>query len=154
MEEEEQATAIPAPQKMDRKKSIVDEHKQTYKAALERAVSLNVPYAFSPSYGTFDSDRYETDSSSDAIALGSGEASGLSSEDPRTQSVNVTIQPNDDSEDHNGNMSGFKNRADASYHHRGNGLSNKAPTRTNWDEVIDSLFTRTKSGKLVIHEGR
>ncbi|KAK1290102.1 hypothetical protein QJS10_CPB18g01581 [Acorus calamus] len=46
---------IPAKQKMERQETIAREHKEEYRAALRRAVSLAVPHAYSPSpYGTFD----------------------------------------------------------------------------------------------------
>ncbi|PPR93196.1 hypothetical protein GOBAR_AA27463 [Gossypium barbadense] len=47
---------IPAKQRMERQETLTKEHKQEYKAALQRAVSLSVPHAYSPpsEYGTFD----------------------------------------------------------------------------------------------------
>lgn len=46
---------IPPKQRMERQETIVKDHTEEYKAALQRAVTLAVPHAFSPSpYGTFD----------------------------------------------------------------------------------------------------
>lgn len=46
---------IPETQRMERQQSLAKEHSEEYKAALRRAVTLEVPHAFSPSeYGTFD----------------------------------------------------------------------------------------------------
>lgn len=46
---------IPAKQRMERQETLAREHTQEYKAALQRAVTLAVPHAYSPSqYGTFD----------------------------------------------------------------------------------------------------
>lgn len=45
---------IPAQQRMVRQASLAKEHMQEHKAALQRAVALDVPQAYSPSsYGTF-----------------------------------------------------------------------------------------------------
>ena len=45
---------IPAKQKMERQQSLAREHVEEYKAALQRAVALDIPQAYSPSsYGTF-----------------------------------------------------------------------------------------------------
>lgn len=45
---------IPVQQKMERQASLAKEHMEEHKAALQRAVALDVPQAYSPSaYGTF-----------------------------------------------------------------------------------------------------
>lgn len=45
---------IPAIQRMERQESLAREHSVEYKAALERAVALDIPLSLSPSnYGTF-----------------------------------------------------------------------------------------------------
>lgn len=45
---------IPEQQRMDRRDSLAKEHMEEHKAALQRAVALDVPQAYSPSaYGTF-----------------------------------------------------------------------------------------------------
>ncbi|WCJ36667.1 alpha/beta-Hydrolases superfamily protein [Euphorbia peplus] len=55
MLEKEHTMEIPAKQKMERQQTLVKEHTEEYKAALQRAVTLSVPHAFLPSpYGTFD----------------------------------------------------------------------------------------------------
>ncbi|PHT53179.1 hypothetical protein CQW23_07641 [Capsicum baccatum] len=55
MQERDHVMEIPAKQKMERQQTLTREHNEEHKAALERAVTLAVPHAFSPSdYGTFD----------------------------------------------------------------------------------------------------
>ncbi|KAL0425991.1 UNVERIFIED_CONTAM: hypothetical protein Sradi_1133900 [Sesamum radiatum] len=44
---------IPPAQRMERQASLVKEHMEEHRAAIERAVALDVPHAYSPSYGTF-----------------------------------------------------------------------------------------------------
>nr|GMD62347.1 putative lipase/calmodulin-binding heat-shock protein [Ipomoea batatas] len=54
MLERDQSMDIPAQQRMVRKASLAKEHMQEHQAALQRAVALDVPRAYSPSsYGTF-----------------------------------------------------------------------------------------------------
>ncbi|KAM7276934.1 hypothetical protein ACFE04_018800 [Oxalis oulophora] len=54
MLEKDRNMNIPVKQRMERQKSVVEEHSEEYKAALERVVALEIPQAFSPSsYGTF-----------------------------------------------------------------------------------------------------
>lgn len=61
MQEKDQTLEIPAKQRMERQESLAKEHSKEYRAALRRAVSLAVPYAFSPSqYGTFDEDSQQS----------------------------------------------------------------------------------------------
>lgn len=59
MIEKEDALAIPRLQRMERQATLKGEHREEHRAALERAVSLNVPRA--ASYGTFDSDKFNWD---------------------------------------------------------------------------------------------
>ncbi|KAB1204840.1 hypothetical protein CJ030_MR7G015327 [Morella rubra] len=55
MLEKDGSMEIPAKQRMERQETLAREHTQEYKAALQRAVTLAVPHAYSPSqYGTFD----------------------------------------------------------------------------------------------------
>ncbi|KAL4280530.1 hypothetical protein GQ457_03G013560 [Hibiscus cannabinus] len=55
MVEKDQMMEIPAKQRMERQETLAREHSEEHKAALRRAVTLSVPYAYSPSqYGTFD----------------------------------------------------------------------------------------------------
>ncbi|XP_021892194.1 uncharacterized protein LOC110810349 [Carica papaya] len=55
MLEKDRITEIPAKQRMERQETLAREHSQEHKAALQRAVTLAVPHAISPSqYGTFD----------------------------------------------------------------------------------------------------
>lgn len=53
MLEKERVMGIPPAQKMERQASIAKEHREEHRAALERAVALDIPHAHSPSYGTF-----------------------------------------------------------------------------------------------------
>lgn len=54
---------IPPQQRMERSSSLALEHSKEHKAALARAVSLDVPEAYSPSeYGTFQNVPGEEDS--------------------------------------------------------------------------------------------
>ena len=54
MLEKDKIMAIPTKQRMKRQESLAREHSQEYKAALQRAIALDIPQAFSPhTYGTF-----------------------------------------------------------------------------------------------------
>lgn len=53
MIKKERVMGIPPAQKMERQASIAKEHREEYRAALERAIALDIPHAHSPSYGTF-----------------------------------------------------------------------------------------------------
>ncbi|KAE9460095.1 hypothetical protein C3L33_07974, partial [Rhododendron williamsianum] len=65
MMETERIMEIPAQQRMERQVSLAREHSEEYKAALQRAVALDVPEAYSPSsYGTFDEINEEGDNCS------------------------------------------------------------------------------------------
>nr|GMC84707.1 putative lipase/calmodulin-binding heat-shock protein [Ipomoea batatas] len=57
MLEREHAMGIPTQQRMERQASLAKEHREEHKAALQRAVALDVPQAYSPSYGTFGEDE-------------------------------------------------------------------------------------------------
>lgn len=58
MLERERAMGIPTQQRMERQASVAKEHMEEHKAALQRAVALDVPQAYSPSpYGTFNEDE-------------------------------------------------------------------------------------------------
>lgn len=48
---------VPPTQRMQRQDSLA-KHMEEYRAAIERAVALDIPHAYSPSYGTFqESDK-------------------------------------------------------------------------------------------------
>ncbi|KAL2460692.1 alpha/beta-Hydrolases superfamily protein [Abeliophyllum distichum] len=52
--ESERSMDIPVAQRMERQASLAKEHNEEYRAAMERAIALDVPRAYSPSsYGTF-----------------------------------------------------------------------------------------------------
>ncbi|CAN0902791.1 hypothetical protein LINGRAHAP2_LOCUS22194 [Linum grandiflorum] len=54
MLEKDGATEIPTKQRMERQETVAREHREEYKAALQRAVTLEVPHSQFPSqYGTF-----------------------------------------------------------------------------------------------------
>eukprot|EP00249_Psilotum_nudum_P009453 c21944_g1_i1 orf=271-1680(+) len=79
MMDTESAMEIPVPQKMVRQETLKEEQMVEHKAALERAVSLRVPHAFSPSYGTFESNSFETDDEEKSMLLSEeGEVSAAS----------------------------------------------------------------------------
>ncbi|XP_073313794.1 uncharacterized protein [Primulina huaijiensis] len=66
MQEVEPIMGIPAAQKMDRQASLAKEHQEEHRAAIERAISLEVPQAYSASYGTFQEPELGENSSSNA----------------------------------------------------------------------------------------
>jgi hypothetical protein len=57
MMERDHSMEIPSKQRMERQETIAKDHSKDHKDALEKALSLNIPHAFSPSYGTFDKDE-------------------------------------------------------------------------------------------------
>ena len=60
MREKDHTNEIPPQQKMERQETLAREHSEEYKAALQTAVTLDVPHAYSPSeYGTFDEQEDE-----------------------------------------------------------------------------------------------
>ncbi|KAI8540378.1 hypothetical protein RHMOL_Rhmol09G0258900 [Rhododendron molle] len=68
MLENDSIVEIPVKQKMERQESLVKEHTEEYKAAMQRAVTLSVPHAYSPSqYGTLD--EHEEGEQSDKSSL-------------------------------------------------------------------------------------
>lgn len=75
MLERDKTMDIPVSQRMERQVSIVREHDEEYKAALQRAVDLDIPLAYPPTYGTFDEVEVEAQSS----GTSSEEAPSLSS---------------------------------------------------------------------------
>ncbi|XP_022724391.1 uncharacterized protein LOC111281068 [Durio zibethinus] len=55
MLEKDRIMESPAKQRMERQETLAREHSEEYKAAFQRAATLSVPRAYSPSsYGTFD----------------------------------------------------------------------------------------------------
>lgn len=71
MLEKDRNMEIPAKQKMERQESLAREHSEEYKAAIQRAVALDIPHAYPSSpYGTFcemeegDNERLSGESSS------------------------------------------------------------------------------------------
>uniref|UniRef100_A0A5B6YMQ2 Alpha/beta-Hydrolases superfamily protein n=1 Tax=Davidia involucrata TaxID=16924 RepID=A0A5B6YMQ2_DAVIN len=64
MLEKDRTMEIPARQMMERRESLAREHSEEYRAALQRAIALDVPLALSPpSYGTFNEIEEGEDSS-------------------------------------------------------------------------------------------
>lgn len=77
MQERDHVMEIPAKQKMERQQTLTREHNAEHKAALQRAVTLAVPHAFSPShYGTFDE---QEEDQSDTSVWGSSPGSSTRS---------------------------------------------------------------------------
>ncbi|KAK7292670.1 hypothetical protein RJT34_15521 [Clitoria ternatea] len=86
MRERDEHMEIPAEQRMERHESLAREHSEEYHAALQRAVALDIPQAYSPSsYGTF----HEMDVGEDS-GTSSTKDSSLSNE-KRTQSWNAFV---------------------------------------------------------------
>ncbi|KAL2920693.1 Feruloyl esterase A [Bienertia sinuspersici] len=77
MHEQDDAMEIPVKQKMERQQTLVREHNQEHKAALQRAVTLSVPHAFVPTqYGTFDELDDDTELSDGSVeVMPTGESS-------------------------------------------------------------------------------
>ncbi|XP_004510790.1 uncharacterized protein [Cicer arietinum] len=87
MLEKDQHTKIPPEQKMVRQESLAREHSEEYRAALQRAVALDIPRAYSPSsYGTFHEIDVEEDSEKS-----SGKGSSLSHK-KRSESWNEFVE--------------------------------------------------------------
>lgn len=103
MQEKDHALAIPAKQRMERQKTLVNEHREEHNAALRRAVSLAVPHAFPPpQYGTFDG--------------------------------------KEDDDDESKNSTGDSSR----------GSSTRSKSKESWDQVIERLFERDDSGRMML----
>lgn len=86
MLEKDRHMEIPAAQKMVRQESLAREHSEEYRAALRRAVALDIPQAYSPSsYGTF----HEIDAEEDS-GRSSGKDSSLS-HNKRSESWNEFV---------------------------------------------------------------
>lgn len=87
MRDKDQHMEIPAEQRMERHETIAREHSEEYHAALQRAVALDIPQAYSPStYGTF----HEIDVGEDP-GRSSDQGSSLSHKKKRTQSWNEFV---------------------------------------------------------------
>ncbi|KAL5981479.1 hypothetical protein ACLOJK_015541 [Asimina triloba] len=54
MMEKEKIMEIPPKQRMEQHEMLLKEHRKEHNAALYRAVALDVPHTYSPSYGTFN----------------------------------------------------------------------------------------------------
>lgn len=86
MREKDRHMEIPAEQRMERQESLAREHSEEYRAALQRAVALDIPQAYSPSsYGTF----HEMDVGEDS-GRSSGQSSSLSDK-KRTENWNEFV---------------------------------------------------------------
>ncbi|KAL7203433.1 hypothetical protein ACSBR2_016671 [Camellia fascicularis] len=121
MMEKEPIMEIPPQQRMERQASLAREHSEEYKAALQRAVALDVPQAFSPSsYGTFHE-----------IEIEEGNDSGRLQRDSPFQG----IEGGDDSGRLQIESSLF--------------MSSKR-RKENWDELVYRLFDVDESGHMVL----
>lgn len=117
---------IPEKQRMERQESLAREHNLEYRAALRRAVTLDVPHAESMSseYGTFD--KAQEDETEE-------EETEEEEEDDETESIAPMV----------GESSSSSVRP--TYRKRRNrGVS--------WDELIESLFERDESGNLTFEK--
>lgn len=81
--EKERVMEIPPQQRMERQAFLAKEHGEEYKAALQKAVALDVPQAYSPStYGTFR----EIEEGGDHDSSGSQRESPFTSPNQRKES--------------------------------------------------------------------
>lgn len=72
MLEKDHMMEIPAQQRMERQETLAKEKSDEYRAALHRAVTLDVPHAYAPSqYGTFDEEGGSSPGSSGESSFGS-----------------------------------------------------------------------------------
>ncbi|XVF50842.1 hypothetical protein PTKIN_Ptkin04bG0136400 [Pterospermum kingtungense] len=89
MLEKDQIMEIPAKQRMERQETMAREHIEEYKAALQRAVTLSVPHAYSPSqYGTFD----ESEDGENSQKSGGETSVGSSGKSKNKESWNELIE--------------------------------------------------------------
>lgn len=127
MLEKEKTMEIPEKQRMERQESLAREHNLEYRAALRRAVTLDVPHADSVSseYGTFDkAQEDETE-----------EEETEEEEEEETEKIAPMV----------GESSSSSSSIRQSYKRRRNrGVS--------WDELIESLFERDESGNLTFEK--
>lgn len=128
MREASDPTTPPAQQKMERKQTLEKEHMD----ALQKAVSLNVPYAVAPPEELFVEIAVAADSSGEGHdpPLENSEGEAASSRD--SKSSNAPLE-NKESE--------AASRRDSK------------SSRTNWDDLVEKLFTRSESGQLILKKG-
>lgn len=89
MFEKDHIMEIPVKQRMERQETIVKEHTEEYKAALKRAVTLDVPHAYAPSqYGTFD----EQEEGQDPYKSDGATSAGSSKREKKSESWDVLIE--------------------------------------------------------------
>ncbi|KAE8662137.1 hypothetical protein F3Y22_tig00113719pilonHSYRG00085 [Hibiscus syriacus] len=89
MLEKDRIMEIPGKQRMERQETLAKEHIQEYRAALQRAVSLSIPHAYSPSkYGTFD----ESEEGDNSYKSSSESSFGSSSRSKNKESWNELIE--------------------------------------------------------------
>lgn len=121
MLEKENKMEIPEKQRMERQESLAREHNLEYRAALRRAVTLDVPHAdsISSKYGTFDKAQEDDET----------EEEEEETEEEETESTVSMVGESSSSSI----RSSYKKR-------RNRGVS--------WDELIESLFERDESGNL------
>eukprot|EP01018_Ginkgo_biloba_P029159 Gb_23707 [translate_table: standard] len=113
MMERDRLLEVPSKQRMERQETIAKEHNEEHNNALERAVTLKVPHAFSPSYGTFD--KHETGSELEVL---------LDEHGDRISDITEVGEPSTDGQ--------------------------TAKRKTDWDELINRLFQKDASGKIVL----
>lgn len=116
---------IPEKQRMERQESLAREHNLEYRAALRRAVTLDVPHAdsISSEYGTFDKaqeDETEEEETEEEV------------EEEETESIASMV----------GESSSSLRPSYRRRRHRG----------VSWDELIERLFERDESGNLTFEK--
>lgn len=131
-------TTPPQVQKMERLETIKKEHKD----ALERAVTLNIPHAASSAEEEGEEESSRNQSSKERVISVSSpeeeEGEGESSRNQPSKGMMMSISSTDASsqkenveEDGNQGCDGSKTRA-----------------RTNWDDLVEKLFTKNEKGKM------
>ena len=109
--ERDHSMEIPSKQRMERQETISKDHSKDHKYALEKALSLNILHAFSPSYGTFDKDE----NTEQEALLNEPKNSLLDTEVGESSANGQTVEK-----------------------------------KTDWKELIDKLFMKDASGKIVL----
>ncbi|MED6124687.1 hypothetical protein PIB30_061349 [Stylosanthes scabra] len=102
MEKDNDAMEIPEKQKMVRQETLT-RHKEEHKAALERAKTLDVPHAYTPSaseYGTFDDEEQEEESSRRRLKGGSSSFGSTPKKSNASESWDEVIEGLFDKDEH------------------------------------------------------
>eukprot|EP00249_Psilotum_nudum_P016429 c25819_g1_i2 orf=1029-1346(+) len=93
MMEEECALEVPEQQKMERLQTLKIEQKEEHRAALEKAVTLKIPHALSPSPETSQPVRLDAETDEKAMLVNDkGASSENSGAKPRTNWDNSLVE--------------------------------------------------------------